>query len=223
MKALSVGVTVFVCLSLIPSSAGSQTGTPKAEKLVFENEYVKAYEVSLKPGENLPPHETGNRLIYSLTAYKLTYHWENRSAEENRKAGEIHFHPAGIHHEENSGKAVAKFLMVERTSKPLPPIEGTGLDMAKASPHNSHVLFDRSMAKVFEVTLYPRDTVNMHLGLNRLIHTFTACELHVTTPDGKTVRESCKKGSYHWHGGGLHAVANRGTQAAKFLVFAFKQ
>jgi uncharacterized RmlC-like cupin family protein len=220
MKALSVGLSVAMVFFVLSVPAQNP---PKQEKLIFENEYVRAYEVTLNPGESLQPHETGNRLIYSLSTYVLRYHWDNKVSEENRKPGDVHFHPAGVHHEENSGKQKAIFLIVERTSKALPAAEGSGRDMAKASPYNSRLLLDREQAKIFEVTLYPKDAVAMHFGLNRIVYGLTSYELFVRTPDGKEQKETHKKGSCEWHAAGMHTVENRGSQVAKFVVFSFKK
>lgn len=220
MKALSVSLIVTAVFTVLSAPAQNR---PKQEKLIFENEYVRAYEATLNPGESLQPHETGNRLIYSLSQYALRYHWDNKVSEENRKAGDVHFHPAGVHYEENAGKQKAVFLVVERTSKALPAAEGSGRDMAKASPHNTRVLLDREQAKIFEVTLYPKDAVAMHFGLNRMIYGLTSYELFEKTPDGKEQKEAHKKGGCEWQAAGMHGVENRGSQVAKFVVFAFKK
>jgi hypothetical protein len=208
----------FAALTLL-----AQTTPPKQERLVFVNEYVRVFEATLKPGQKLDPHESGNRLIYSLTAYTVAYHWDGRVTEERRKAGEIHFHPSGVHFEENTGSQRAVFLIVERSSTPLPATEMTGLDMARVAPYNTKVLFDRDMAKVFEVNLPPNDNVPMHFGLNRVIYASTALNLIVTTPDGKGVKEISKKGGLGWHPAGLHSVLNKADIPAKLVVFGFKR
>jgi uncharacterized RmlC-like cupin family protein len=218
MKMLS---TFAVLLLTLPAS--SQTSSPVQEKTLFHNEYVTVYQVTLKPGEKTPEHATGDRLIYSLSSYSLSYHWGDRTSTEKRKAGDLHFHPDGKHVEENSGKTTASFLIAERSSTPLPKTELTGLDMAKASPFNTAVIFDREMAKVFEVTLQPKDAVAMHFGLDRVVYALTPFELSVVTPDGKKMVEKGKKGSLSWHPAGLHSVENHTAEVVKLLVFGFKR
>jgi hypothetical protein len=214
----TLSVLFFTALTLLP-----QLAPPKEERLVFENEYVRVFEATLNPGQKLDPHESGNRLIYSLTAYTLRYHWDGRVTEERRKAGEIHFHPSGIHFEENAGTQRATFLIVERSATPLPTTEVTGLDMARVAPYNTKVLFDRDMAKVFEVNLPPNDNVPMHFGLNRVVYAFTALNLLMTTPDGKGVVEIRKRGGIGWHPAGLHRVQNKADVPAKLVIFGFKR
>ncbi len=221
MKSLSRGtVLAALFLGIIPPLFGQ---SPRKEKPVFQNEYVRVFEATLNPGEKLAPHETGDRLIYSLTSYSLTYRWDDRVSEERRKEGDIHFHPGGKHAEENNGKQKASFLIIERTSTPLPPYEQVGIDMAKASPFNTRVLFDRDLAKVFEVKFLPRDAVGMHQGLPRLAYALTAYDLLIRTPDGKEVRESGKKGTFRWHPPGMHSVENRTISPTRLLVFGFKR
>jgi len=213
----------ILSVALLAASVTAQTERPKQEKLLTGNDYVKVYEVTLAKGEKLPPHDSGNRIIYSLTNYSLKYLWGDRTTIEKRKAGDIHFHPNGVHAEENAGPEKISLLMIERTSTPLPPVTLAGEDMAKMSPSNTHVIFDRDMAKVFEVTLPPRDAVGMHLGLYRVIYGVTAYELKVKTSDGKEQRVSGKKGSVRWETPSLHMVENPTNTVVKLLVFAFKK
>jgi uncharacterized RmlC-like cupin family protein len=223
MKLLLTFVVLLPAFLSLPETGYPRSDLPSQEKVIFRNEYVAVLQVTLKPGEKLPTHDTGDRLIYSLSDYTLLYHWNDRTSTEHRKAGDIHYHPSGPHAEENGGKTTASFLIAERTAKPLPKTEVVGFDMAKASPFNTRVIFDREMAKVFEVVLPPGDAVSMHLGLHRVVYALTPFELTVTTPDGKIVRERGKKGSLSWHDAGLHAVENKTGSVIKFLVFAFKR
>jgi hypothetical protein len=216
-------VALVLCVSVLALSAVAQTARPKQEKLLFENEYVKVYEVTLAKGDKLPPHDSGNRLIYSLTNYSLKYSWSDRSSVEKRTAGDIHFHPSGVHAEENAGPGKVSFLMIERSGTALPVTTVAGEDMAKMSPSNTRVIFDRDMAKVFEVTLPPRDAVGMHLGLYRVIYGVTGYDLKVKTSDGKEARATGKKGSVRWETPSLHMVENPTDAVAKILVFSFKR
>lgn len=223
LKALSAFVALAACLSLLASPSPGQPTQAKQEKLVFENEFIRAYEVTLKPGDKPPSHTSNERIIYSLSGYTLKYSWEGKTTTEKRKPGDVHYHPAGTHCEEPTGSSTVRFILVERLSKPLAPHEGTGVDMAKANPHNTKLLFDRDLAKVFETTVYPKDAISMHFGLDRLIYAVTGAQMLVTTPDGKKTKETQKKGSYHWHPAGLHAVENTGSAPFTFVVFAFKR
>jgi hypothetical protein len=216
MRPLPVIVVLIAGLILLSSPLFTQSEAPKQEKLVFENQFVKAYEVTLQPGEKLPPH-------HGVNDYRPLYHWEGRTTEEKRKAGDVHFHPAALHSEENAGKGIARFLIVERLDAPLPPANGTGADMAVANPNNTKVIFDRDMAKVFEVTLYPKETASMHYGLDRLVYSPAASQFVSTGSDGAKTRQSVKKGGCQWYPSGLHAIENAGPSKTTLVVFAFKK
>jgi hypothetical protein len=223
MRPLSVIPVVIASLFLLASPLLAQTGIPKQEKLVFENQFVRVYELTLQPGEKLPDHHGGNRVVFCQNDCKLLYHWDGKKYEENRKAGDVHFHPEATHAEENSGKAVARMIIVERQNFPLPAATGTGLDMATANPHNTKVLFDRDMAKVFEVTMQPKDAASMHYGLNRLLYTPEASQLELVGPDGVKTKQTFKKGGYQWYPAGLYALENVGPNRTKLVVFGFKK
>jgi uncharacterized RmlC-like cupin family protein len=221
MKSLSRTMVVIALASLSTSLLSGQSAPQ--EKLVFQNDYVRVFEANLNPGVKLPAHESGERLIYSLTSYVLTYRWDGKTSEERRKAGDLHFHPSGKHAEENNGKQKASFLIIERTAAPLPASDQFGIDMAKASPFNTQVLFDRDLAKVFEVKFLPHDAVGMHRGLPRLIYALTPFDLLIKTPDGKVTKETGKKGSFQWHPAGMHSVENRTAAPTRLLVIGFKR
>ncbi len=223
MKPLHFLFVILAGVTLIASAVLSQNGPPKQEKLVFENQFIKVYEATLQPGEKLTSHHGGNRLIYSLNDYKLIYRWEGKFSEENRKAGDVHFHPEATHTEENPGKTAARFLIVERQAAPLPPANGTGADMAAANPNCTKVIFDRDMAKVWSVTLQPKQTASMHYGLDRLLYAQDGTQLLMTGADGTKSKQNLKKGGCQWFASGLHELQNAGPGATRLVVFGFRK
>jgi beta-alanine degradation protein BauB len=223
MRPLSVILVVCTGLLLFASPLLSQSEPPKQEKLVFENQYVKVYEVTIQPGEKLPPHHGGDRVVYCLNDCKLLYHWEGKTYEEKRKAGDVHFHPEAVHFEENAGKTVVREIIVERQHAPLPPHNGTGADMAAANPNNTKVIFDRDMAKVFELTLQMKDAASMHYGLDRLVYAPEGSQFVLVGPDGSKTKQTLKKGGCQWYSSGLGALENAGQTRTKLVVFGFKK
>jgi beta-alanine degradation protein BauB len=223
MRPLPVIPLIIAGILLLSSPLFAQSGPPKQEKLVFENQFVKVYEATLQPGEKLPLHHGGNRVVLNLNDCKLLYHWEGKTAEEKRKAGDVHYHPEATHSEENAGKTSAHFLIVERQNTPLPAAQGTGIDLAKANPNNTRVLFDRDMAKVYELTLQPKEAASMHYCIDHLVYSCEAGQLVLTGPDGTRTKLSLKKGGYQWYPSGLEALENAGPNKAKLVVFGFKK
>jgi hypothetical protein len=223
MRPLSVIPVIIAGLILVTSPLLAQSGPPKQEKLVFENQFIKVYEVTIQPGEKLPPHHGGSRVVYCLNDCKLIYHWEGKAYDEKRKAGDVHFHPEALHFEENAGKGVARLLIVERQNVPLPGSTGSGVDMAAANPNNTRVVFDRDMAKVFEVTLQAKDAASMHFGLDRLIYSPEGSQFVLIGPDGSKTRQLLRKGGCQWYPSGLGALENAGGARTKLVVFGFKK
>jgi hypothetical protein len=223
MRPLPVIFFTVVSFLLLSTPLFAQSGPPQQEKLVFENQYVKVYEVTIQPGEKLPPHHGGNRVVYCLNDCKLLYHWEGKTYEEKRKAGDAHFHPEATHFEENAGKSVVREIIVERQNVPLPPVTGSGVDMAAANPHNTKVIFDRDMAKVFEVTLQAKDAASMHYCVDRLIYAPEASQFVLIGSDGSKTKQVLKKGGCQWFPAGLQALENAGPSRTKLVVFAFKK
>ncbi len=79
----------------------------------FENEAFRITEVTLPPGENIPMHSGINRVIYSLTDYRIRYE-SNREGkgEKSFQTGDAHWHEACKHALENTGNKEARFLVV---------------------------------------------------------------------------------------------------------------
>ena len=86
--------------------------------------------------------------------------------------------------------ANARFIIVERQQTPLPQTEGSGVDMAVANPHNTKVIFDRDMAKVFELTLQPKDAASMHYCPDRLIYSPEPSQFIILGADGSKTKQS---------------------------------
>jgi len=87
--------------------------SPDFAKTLFENEDFKITQVNLPIGESIPMHSGINRVIYSLTDYKIMY--ESNKDEKRDKQfqkGDVHWHEACQHALLNNGDTEAKFLVV---------------------------------------------------------------------------------------------------------------
>jgi quercetin dioxygenase-like cupin family protein len=86
---------------------------PEFTKALFENERFRLVEVTLPPGESIPSHSGINRIVYSLSAYQITYSEnEEQGIEKQFSAGDVHWHQACQHSLSNTGDSVAKYLVV---------------------------------------------------------------------------------------------------------------
>lgn len=82
-------------------------------EILFDNELFRVTKITLEPGDAIPPHEGTHRVIFSLTDYTVTYDSEETGERERFfEAGDIHWHEPGTHSLENTGDAVAEFLVI---------------------------------------------------------------------------------------------------------------
>lgn len=82
-------------------------------KVIFENQNYRITEVNLPKGKNIPAHSGINRIIYSLSDYKIMYEADKKGKVEKQfKVGDIHWHEACMHSIENNGDSDANYLVV---------------------------------------------------------------------------------------------------------------
>lgn len=78
----------------------------------FDNEAFRITEVTLPPGENLPMHSGMNRIIYSLSDYRIRYESNiEEKGEKSFQTGDVHWHRACKHALENTGEKEVRFLV----------------------------------------------------------------------------------------------------------------
>jgi hypothetical protein len=91
----------------------SQSDTDHATA-VFENDNVRVVEVKIAAGDSQPMHDGVNRLIYSITAYKIEYTSDQMDTKEmTMNAGDIHWHTSDQHAVKNIGETLAHYVIFE--------------------------------------------------------------------------------------------------------------
>lgn len=81
--------------------------------LLNEDENFKVVRIKLGQGKMIPKHDGLNRLVYSLTDYKLSYTDDKGSTEERDfRKGDIHWHDGCAHSLKNIGTTEAEFILV---------------------------------------------------------------------------------------------------------------
>jgi beta-alanine degradation protein BauB len=93
-----------------------QVGT----RLLFENERIRVWDITLEPGERLPFHRHRTSYFYRCeTAGRLRVRTpEGDDAEYESPLDEVHFHEIGpddlvVHDLENVGETTVRFTTVE--------------------------------------------------------------------------------------------------------------
>ncbi|MCA0131607.1 hypothetical protein [Winogradskyella alexanderae] len=193
--------------------------------VLFENAYAKVSKISLQPGESQPAHDGESRLIYALTDYTINWHEVgNTSSLKTWKKGEVHFHEPGMHTAENNGNTVAEWLVFSKKNTELPDCGENTVenDVTSVSSDLTETLFENDRFKLTQVTLPSGKKIRTHSGINRIIYSLSDYELKYESNVEGTMDKSFKSGDIHWYEACKHALENKGTTEAKFLVVSYK-
>jgi quercetin dioxygenase-like cupin family protein len=199
---------------------------PDTVKLLFENEFVMVVELHLKPGNVVPSHQTGNRIVYSLTDNTVQITEGDSLMVNEWKDGDVHWHEAGPHPElKNIGTTDARFIVVSRSAIDLPAVQIPGHveELSSVIPDRSDMIVDNDYVRLIEVGLKPHDRVPPHYEGIRTIYALTDYTVRVTDREKESVN-TWKAGDIHWHEAGPHpALENVSDVTARYLVFVFKK
>lgn len=103
--------TLPKCEGLIEKDVNSLTGNFKQQ--LFDNNLFRATEIKLAPNDSIPMHEGINRIIYSLSDYKILYNSSNKGEfEKDFKIGDTHWHTCDKHSIKNTGNSEAHYLVI---------------------------------------------------------------------------------------------------------------
>jgi len=198
---------------------------PEKAKLIFENDYVKAVLFDLKPGDKLPMHTGGPRIIYSLSDYKIKWSEGGQESEKEWKMEEAHWHEAVNHAVENTGETDAKYLVVTRKGAALPAAEGYDLakDASQLDMDHAGAVFENDHVRLIEVQLQMAEKQPIHHGLPRLIYALTPYTIKYTSDQMEEKETVLEAGTAHWHTADEHSVENIGETLAHYLIFEFKK
>jgi len=108
---------LLVLALLLPLHAASAQPAKEASeifKLRLDNDRVRVFEATFKPGAKLPVRNFPNHLIYMLTDGTLVFEPAGRTGYEmNLKAGETQWFPAQARAMENDSDQEVRLLVVE--------------------------------------------------------------------------------------------------------------
>ena len=190
---------------------------PGNVELLLERPSISVMRVTLPPQARLPMHRGGDRVVYSLSDYKLRYLTPGAEGRiQDFRTGDIHWHSAGVHAVQNVGPIPARYLVVTR--KGVNPTPGVTSNIAELAPDKAQVIFENRDAKVIEIALQPKDKLPMHNAAGRAVYALTAAKLRFIA-GGQSIAEEWPEGAVHWHDGGEHALENLSADPIKLLIF----
>jgi quercetin dioxygenase-like cupin family protein len=198
---------------------------PDNAKIVFDNAYVQAVEFMLKPGEKLPLHKGGARVLYSLSDYTIKWNEGGQVSEKKWQKGDVHWHDAVAHAVENIGETDADYLVVTRKTTALPETGDYDLaqDASQIDTAHAYIVFENEQVRIIEVQLAANESQPEHNGINRMIYALTNYHIQYSSDTLGTKETKMKAGDAHWHPADKHAVTNIGETAAHYLIFEFKK
>lgn len=196
--------------------------TPAVETLL-QNDLVHVHRVTLAPGDSIPPHEGGERVVYALTDLpSLVFETDGVREERSFAASEVHRHDPGVHSVTNAGGTEAEFVVFERRDGMMAAGDAPGTADASTEGVTDEVVLDDAFAEVHRVTLQPGAQLPPHQGYARAIYSLSGYTVEFAGPDG-TRDERFEAGQAHYHEPGDHTVENAGDTVAEFLVVEFKR
>ena len=88
---------------------------PAMHKLLLDNDDVKIYEATYKPGDKAPMHSHPKHIVYTLSGGKITMTGKDGKMEErSMAAGDVRENPPLTHATENTGDTEVEALVIER-------------------------------------------------------------------------------------------------------------
>jgi quercetin dioxygenase-like cupin family protein len=127
MRKSGILSTIAVGLTLVAAGYGGNAAAQdwaavsKSAKLKFENEAVRVFEVTLRPGDMEPVHTHPANLAYIMNSGKVRVAYVGGEAQnvEVRKGDVLYSDPEGPHTLENLGKTTMRAIVVELKDRPL--------------------------------------------------------------------------------------------------------
>ena len=187
--------------------------TPESARVLLENDWVAVSEVRLAPGARLTLHREGDRVAYAHTDHSLR--WMPRDGRPptrtDFRAGEAGAHPSGALTVENVGTTPARFVLVTRSSQPLPqePAERAGQEIES----DRRELVHGGGFAVYLATLESGGSHPSRAGEARVLYALGPGRLQV----GADI--SLQPGEAHWSPAGGPLRISPGESPARLLVF----
>jgi hypothetical protein len=210
-----------------PTDPQIVTAAPNMATTVFANKWVGVARVTLLPGELIPPHDAGYRLVDPLTPCALSI--VNNGAEEviNAVPGELVTLRAGRLSIANvsESESTGEFLVIERSPvETSPDLETLPVpDVAVEMERHGTVLLDDDKVVVTDISIDELAKEPLPSNLPLLVYAFTNCDLEFQGAAVDDAEHVVDAGSAFWQSAGYGVVTNIGDEQAHFLVIGLRK
>ena len=218
--------TAIVLLVGVALTSMAQQGPVPVEdepnhKTVVQNEYIRAYRVTLEPGQSTQVHtHSHDDVAVRLSDSRITQDEPGKAkgqpTEEktgNVGARTITGHPL-IHRVNNVGKTTFDVIDVEVLKRPDGAETKAIADVAAENPSE----------RLYRWELKPGETSAQHTHERPyLIIAATDMNLKMSSPDGQTMTHEIKKGDSHWVDSKVtHTLSNAGNETGILVEVELK-
>lgn len=200
-------------LTFLPLLCLAQTDT---QKLLFENEFVRVYELRVPPGVSEPRHSHGRGVTVALTDYdnRLESYPDGKITERHTKFGETRWAEPVTHVARNTGKTEQRVIRVE-LKKDAPAAEASGprdpLDSLVVCKDTQKLIFENASVRVIEERVPPGVAQPKHRHRHGILVPLANSDVEsVDDPNGKPVQRPLKFGDAGWREPVVHSVKNIG-------------
>jgi len=209
-----------------PVNPSIVVAAPGKARTEFANEWVGVADVTLEPGDEIPPHSAGARYVYPQVECTLGVVAGNNDQEIiNMVPGELVTLPAGSISVANVGEATARFLVVERNPEDIAPALEVLPEPEFAVDMERHgtLLLDDDNVVAAEISLDQSEENPLPPNLPLLIIAQSDCNLEFTGPTVGDAESIIEAGRAIWQPAGCETVSNVGDGSADFLVIGFRK
>jgi quercetin dioxygenase-like cupin family protein len=212
-------ITFFLAAAL--AFAAETVRTP------IDNDQVKMLNVTVQPHEKTRLHQhTINRVMVYLTAGSQDFYYPSSpKTDQNFKAGEMKWSPAGgLHIAEITSANPVNIIEIE-LKKPGGGLaaNASALDPVKVDPKHYKVELENDQVRVLRVIIGPHQSTPVHEHvLNRVLTYISDQNVRVTTPDGKSEIARHKPGEVSMGGPAKHKEENLNDTPFEVVVVELK-
>lgn len=217
---------VFVFFEPAHAQDPTQVG-PEVYKTIFENDYVRIFEVHFKPGVKIGTHSHPDHLAYVLSDGKLKLIYPDTAVVIEAKAGATFWIPAESHAAENFGDTDLRVLVLDlklpKSEQPMSAAFDSTLDPIKVSPKNYIVLLENDRVRLLKVHYEPGDKSSLHAHRAMVAYTLTNGTVQHTSKTGESSELKLTAGMAIWRDAEVHSSVNPDTTAFSVLLAELKE
>jgi beta-alanine degradation protein BauB len=194
---------------------------PDIYRTVLENDSVRIYEVTFKPGARIKPHSHPDHVAYIVSGGTLRVTQPGQAPQMFQlKTGEAAFLPAQSHEAENTGMTEVKLATVELRKSGMAAPAGT--EPHKAGPKIYRSVFENERVRVFEVTFDKGAKIASHSHPDHAVYVLEGGKLRITVPGQAPQDMELKAGEAAFLPAQAHTAQNLGDSRVRVIVYELK-